>query len=250
MAIKTQSQRLLLLLFPGDTRETSFVSFASAQSLFPQLTPAGFRSLVSHLQAKGLLHHERVGTRSQLYLSELGKTTLFSLFPAIDPARLKWTGSWACLVFQVAPKSDKQFRYLRRALVEIRAVQLTRGVYLYPGKFPPSFIEQCHRLYTGSISIFTVGTLQFGSFRPIVIEKEEMKTLQELYSGISSELTSLLGHLSDTALLTDQQKERFDSLFDRLLSVLRTDDGLGSYFFPEETWGEQVLQKFRAIVLL
>jgi len=250
MAIKAKSQRLLLALLPDDTREQSFVSVEQIQMLFPNLSATGFRSLVSHLERKGLLHHERVGRRSQLYLSELGKMTLFDLFPGLDPRRKDWTGNWSCLVFQDAPASDKQFRYLRRSLVELRAIPLTRGVYLYPGQYPVTFIEQSRKLYAGAISIFSIGTIQFGSLRPIVIEKGELKTLQELYSGISNEAVQLLSQIDDTASLTDQQKDRFASLFDRYVSLLRGDIGLGSYYFPDETWGSIVLQELRAIVLL
>ncbi|KKU82766.1 MAG: hypothetical protein UY10_C0024G0002 [Microgenomates group bacterium GW2011_GWA2_47_8] len=250
MALKTHSQWLLLALLPDAARQTEFVSLSSVRLLFPHLTTAGFRSLVDHLQTKGMVHYERVGQHSQLYLSELGKMTVYALFPALDPERLRWAGNWSCLVFQEAPTNDTQFRYLRRVLVERRAIQLTRGVYLYPGAFPAMVVEQCHRLYTGAISIFSIASVQFGSLRPIVVEKGELKTLQELYSGISSECRQLLGMNDQTGLLTDQQKVRFVSLFDRLVSALRGDNGLGSYYFPDDTWGKEVLQYCRTIVLL
>ena len=250
MAIKTQSQLLLLALFPEESRLDSVISFERVSWLFPRLTAQGLRSLVQYLQSKGMLLYERVGQQAQLYLSEHGQISLHTLFPVLDPSRKNWAGNWSCIVFCDAPVGDKQFRYLRRVLVELKAVQLTRGVYLYPGKFPDSFAEQCRRLYLQSVVLFSVGSLELGSLRPIVLEKGDLKTLQQLYSGISSEAKQLLSQLSEAATLNNQHKVRFASLFDRYLAALKSDIGLGSYFFPDETWGAKVLQDLRAIILL
>ncbi len=250
MAIKLQSQKVLLTLFPGENQSNQVIQLEQARGFFPQLTANRFHSLITHLSTKGLIRHERVGKTSQLYLSETGKKTLHALFPALDPSRRNWNGNWSCLVFQEAPKGDRAFRYLRRKLVELGALQLTRGVYLYPNKFPEVFLEQCSKLYAGAVLIVSIGSVQFGELRPIVLEKGNLSTIIDLYSGISSEIDQLLAQIDDDSLLTDQQKELFTSLFDRYTAILREDIGLGTYFFPDETWGEETLQSLRSIVLL
>ncbi|MDA1079644.1 MAG: hypothetical protein O2840_03070 [bacterium] len=250
MAIKLQSQKFLLTLFPDDNQTTGIVAQEVVARFFPQLSSGRFRSLAVYLESKGLLRYERAGHITQLYLAETGKKELYALFPAIDPSRQNWAGNWSCLVFQESPSGDKAFRYLRRKLVELNAIQLTRGVYLYPDTFPALFIEQCSRLYRGAVLILAVASLQFGELRPIVLEKGNITAVLELYSGISKEIRQLLAQIENTSSLNDQQKALFVSLFDRFVAILKEDTGLGRYFFPEETWGREVLQLFRSIVLL
>ena len=89
-----------------------------------------------------------------------------------------------------------------------------------------------------------------GDLRPIVLEKGNLIALLDLYSGISNEIEQLLAQIGSDSLLNDQQKELFTSLFDRYVAILREDTGLGTYFFPEETWGDKVLHLIRSIAIL
>lgn len=239
--MKKNSQILLLSLFSEGGRQPLSLTVSQLRRLVPELSDSGFRSLLHVLEKKQMISSERDQGKRRFYLTNDGKNALVRLFPSLDPSWQSWNGSWVCLVFLQAPKSDLQFRYLRSLLVEHRAVALSRGVYLYPRQLPAIVLESLQRLYIGSVLCFSVAEWQFGTERPIVVEKYTLESLIDIYSGVSKEAKQLLGDENVSSRLTVQQKSRIASLFDRLLSALTSDLGFMNYYFPGSTRGSEVL---------
>jgi len=239
--MKKNSQILLLSLFTEGLKQPLSLSVAQLRKLVPDLSDSGFRSLLHVLEKKLLISSERAQGKKRYYLTNDGKNALVGLFPSLNPSWHDWDGSWVCLVFLQAPKSDLQFRYLRSLLLEHRAVALSRGVYLYPRQLPAVVLESLQRLYIGAVLCFGVAEWQFGTERPIVVEKYTLESLIDIYSGVSKEARQLLGDENGSSRLTVQQKSRIPSLFDRLLSALTIDVGFSSYYFPGSPRGSEVL---------
>ncbi|PIY80838.1 MAG: hypothetical protein COY80_00780 [Candidatus Pacebacteria bacterium CG_4_10_14_0_8_um_filter_42_14] len=239
--MKKNSQILLLSLFTQQSTQAYSLTVPQLRRLVPDLTDSGFRSLLHVLEKKLLISSERIQGRRRFYLTNDGKNALVGLFPSLDTSWQSWDGSWVCLVFLQAPKGDLQFRYLRSLLLEYRAVAISRGVYLYPRQLPAVVLEALQRLYIGSVLCFGVAEWQFGTERPIVVEKYTLESLLDIYSGVSKEARQLLSIENESLRLTVQQKSRIASLFDRLLSALTIDVGFMSYYFPGSPRGSEVL---------
>ena len=125
--MKKNSLTLALLLYPIGESQGRSLSLEQVHTLLPGLTSDGRRSLLYHLEKETILFSERVLGVLQYSLTEHGQRQLMELFPALDSKWDTFTGAWQCMVFQQAPKSDQQFRYLRAQLVREHAVQLSRG---------------------------------------------------------------------------------------------------------------------------
>src|SRR5690606_30807833 len=93
------------------------------------------------LDKKELLRIDKTSSEWRYGLSSHGVSYLKSLFPALSATYINQQPSWLLLVFLAAPKTDKNFRYLRTYLGQNQAIALTRAVYLLPrhlvGKVTP-----------------------------------------------------------------------------------------------------------------
>lgn len=201
--------------------------------LLPEITPGGRRSLVAHLQSEQYLVVENVMGESSVRLTDHGLRTLEAEIPALSASLQRWDGVWAMLIFLTTPKADPRFRNLRKLLVEQGAGQLSRGVYLYPGEFPPPIQTLCQQLYRGNVVISSVNGWQFGDERSLMNELFLLSDAAEIYSGISSQTKELLGSNFSHSQLNHSPKVQLFTVFDRLANQLNHDLGLVNYYFPQ-----------------
>lgn len=200
--------------------------------LVPSLTLSGRRSLLTQLKQKKYITIDSVDQTKELFLTTHGAAALTAHFPALSASLDNWQGEWAILVFQQSPKSDPQFRYLRQLLLEARAGQLSRGVYLYP-KALPDQIEHQLSFYIGSVVVLSVAGWQLGDERSVIVPLFQLSDVISGLSGISREVDSLLSSRIDKKRTIIQQREVFHAVYDRLLSVLQFDLGLHKRYFSQ-----------------
>lgn len=253
--MKENTQKLLMWLHqPHETQaqETSKNKQVSSQRtieydqlrlLLLDLTPGGRRSLIHHLSRKHLIRSERLPRatgrypHTQLSLTPHGATALATQFPVFATDRENWAGEWSALIFLQAPSSDPHFRYLRALLLDHRAFQLRRGVYLHPGQFPAKIIDTCRDLYVGQVVITELAEWLFGDERSTINDHFMLSDLMSIYSGISSEINQLLTDKNQQKGLTDKFQRRIFSVFDRLFTALSQDVGLLGHYYPSARLG-------------
>ncbi|MBD3250213.1 MAG: hypothetical protein GF381_01405 [Candidatus Pacebacteria bacterium] len=240
--MKLNTKKLLLWLYPVEQSSKRRVSFNQIEWLLWDLTPAGRDSLVRLLEEKQLIFTDELEGELKLSLSSHGQKQLAVQIPALTKHDGGWDGRWTMLVFLQSPASDPSFRYLRNYLVKNNWFSLKRGLYLYPGPLPPTVEELLAKSYIGHAAAISFDQWKFGDERAIIGRKTNVKDLIDLYSGISSEIDSLLSNFSKTKKFTDQQKQQFFSIFDRLAHSLLSDLGLVSYYFPAAKTGTDLLQ--------
>jgi len=212
------------------------------------LTEGGKRSLLHFLKQRGLINSERVLGTTSIGITPHGIKALEDQFPALSPKWDAWQGNWDCLVFVKAPKTDKQFRYLRGLLVAEGAVSISRGVYAAPFSFSEKVTQECEQLYQDSILLFSVGSWKIASLRSLIIEKYGLLDTVESYSGISNDISRLLTSLDTNKRLTDRHKTELNLVYDRLIDILTEDPGFCGYYFNEIPNVKEMLSKLNFII--
>lgn len=245
--MKKSSLKLMIALWPPAALQAQnqayLVPDKQLRQLVPQLTDSGFRSLLFHLAKQGVLFLEKAEAGNLVRLTYQGTELLKAKFPALQTESQATGQEWSVLVFTEAPKSDHQFRFLRQRLLGLHAVSLNRGVYLYPGKFPESFIQECHVSYAQSLLLFSTADWLFGDLRAVILQKFQLTDLVSIYSGVSSELSQLISSFSQSKKTNHQSKKALCLLFDRWWDGIQQDSGLLAAFYPGHepptTWLER-----------
>ncbi len=245
--MKKNSVTLALFLYPTKESQDRFLKQSSVYALVPSLTRGGKRSLLYHLEQEAVLFSERVSGDIQYSLTEKGQRQLIELFPALDSKWDTYAGTWQCIVFQQAPKSDPQFRYLRSQLVREHAIGLSRGVYCSPDSFSTNLIQMCQKLYQDCVSIFSVASWDFGFERSSITRNFSLADLATSYSSVSTEVESLLASVDQKRRPNDQEKKQFFSVYNRFRDILSEDVGITTYYYPQVPSGLQLLAQLQEL---
>lgn len=247
--MRSTSLQLLTALYPSQPDQSLsqplLVPASQVRPLFPKLSDSGFRSLLFHLGQKGYLMVERTSDTSLVRCTFQGIELVRSQIPVFQPHWRQWQGEWAVMVFLTAPDNDRQFRYLRQALLDYHAVPLTRGVYLYPSAFPSSVVELCSSSYPHSVAILKSQQWIFGDVRSVIMQKYRLADLAATYSGVSRELNQLIAKMKADNESKDQYKKQLSLLFYRWWDVVSEDVGLTTIYFPTNPQPLPLLQQWQ-----
>ena len=247
--MKKNSQKILLALYPTENVFPQ-LSLEKVKWLISDLTEDGQRSMIYMLEQKQLITSARLADETLLSITAHGKDTLEALFPALSTKTSEWNGKWLCIVFQTAPKTDPQFRYLRTFILSQKGIPFSRGMYLVPSVLSDSILKQCQDIYRDSVTVLSVDQWVLGSERPIVIEQYGLLDLLNAYSGISREINQLLGKFEHKKELTDWQKISLHNTYTRLIDTLAEDPGLVEFYFPGKEGGLGALIHFQQLLKL
>lgn len=242
--MKENSRKILLFLYPSENEPVWF-SFKELQSLVPNLSRAGLQSALFLLDKKELLRIDKTQVEPKYSLSSYGKSYLEDLFPALYESNEKWQGDWSLLIFLEAPRTDKNFRYLRSYLTQNKAIALARAVYLYPGLISERIKTDLVRSYKNSVLVLKVSEWIFGDDFKVIGQKAQLNDLFELYSSISKELDRLISIRSNEKSFSQQEKNSFFSALSRFLSILDIDPALLRLYFPQVESARQLLNKLQ-----
>ncbi len=244
--MKENSAKLLLLLHPGQAKPVS-LPYQAVPLLLPELTPGGRRSLIHHLEAKGLLLKEKVLGQTRLSLSSQGRRELSRSFPALSQKWDTWTGSFEILVFLKPPKGDPQFRYLRKLLVAEWAMPINRGVYAAAGTFSERVLNECESLYAKSVLIFSVKEWKLGAERELLLPEYGISDVVEGYSGISREINELLEICKSNVRPLHQQILSFTMVFDRFWEIIADDAGFARFYYPQSPSAQIIINELQQL---
>ncbi|MBD3279487.1 MAG: hypothetical protein GF390_02120 [Candidatus Pacebacteria bacterium] len=238
--MKITTQKLMLWLYPVAT-QNRWVEYADLKFLLPDLSKSGRRSLVAWLKKKGWLITSQSDQGLLLSLTKTGQHQLVQKWPVLQDHWQDWQGEWSILLCLTAPKNDPGFRYLRDQLIQLKAINLTRGVYLYPNNFPTSLLDLVAKLYAQQVVIMRVNQWQWGDEQVILQQRLSLNDLARAYSGISKELKQLLMVKNKQKDLTDQLKKRLFRVFNRLVAAMEDDLGIVNHYFPRVEAPQQLL---------
>lgn len=244
--MKENTKRLLIWLYPIGSR-TRWVEYSYLEWLLPALSPAGLRSLLFLLEKKELIISDRINGDEMISITSFGLKSLTDHFPVFLTERINWTGDWSLITFLAHPKTDRNFRYLRRLLLDKKSFNLSRGVFLYPGNLPGSISDLLYKMYRSSVVVIKFREWQFGDDRKVMGQKVGMRDSIDGYSSISSEISRLIEQKKENEVLNHQQKSDILSVFDRLYRQLNDDFGLIHYYFPQVVGGIKLLDELKTI---
>jgi len=230
--MKETTRKILLALYPiGE--DSPFLTRQQLERLLPQLSPAGFNSLLFLLEKKKYILKEKVDSELFYRLSSYGVSELETQIPALSTARREWHGQWSLIFFLKAPKGDQNFRYLRTFLLSHGCFSFKRGVFLYPGQPGELIMQELRSSYRQSVVVLSSQQWLFGDERMIIGQKIGLPDSLAVYSGISKELVGLIAIINSKKEFTEQSKSDFNSIFDRLVAVLSEDCGLINHYYPQ-----------------
>jgi DNA-binding transcriptional regulator PaaX len=246
--MKHTTKKVLLWLYQIDKEAHRVASVDDLRLLLPELKNSGFRSLLNLLKKQSLISREEKGKQTIYRLTSYGESLLEADFPLFSNLMSDWSGQWTMIVFRAAPKSDKQFRYLRKFLIDEHCGQLARGVYLYPGELPSSVSSLLLKLYVGAVLVTGISEWSFGDERSLVSNIFGLNDLKSGYSGISKEIYQLLKQKNKLKGLRGGDNSSVCLAFDRLLSLLSTDLGLLHHYHPESKSGGDLLLQLQELL--
>ena len=242
--MKDNSKKILLFLY-STTNEERWVSNSEIKKILTDLTEAGFKSLLFLLEKNQFIKVDKSTNEFHYSLSSYGKSFLEDKFPALLVKSNEEQGAWKIIIFLDSPKTDKNFRYLRSFLTKNKAVALTRGVFLYPGKLTESIKKELESSYRNAVVVMKLSQWLIGDEFTIMGQKAGLNDLFELYSGISKELESLIVILTEKNNASDQQKKQLFSVFNRFVDVVSVDSSLLNYYFPQVEGALELLHKLQ-----
>jgi DNA-binding transcriptional regulator PaaX len=245
--MKQTTKKILLWLHSAEESNERVASVEELRLLLPELKNSGFRSLLNLLKKQQLISQEDTTFKGGYRLTSYGKSSLEAEFPVFSNLMSQWSGGWTTIVFLNAPKSDKQFRYLRKFLINNHCGQLSRGVYLYPGQLATEIEKLLLRMYVGSVLVTGIGGWLFGDERSVVVETFNLSDIKNGYSGISKETYQLLKQKNKQKGSDGRDKQEIYLVFDRLVSLLSTDLGLFQHYFPDDKSGVQLLAELQSL---
>ncbi len=242
--MKENSKKILLFLYPSENQPI-WLSFTEIAQLVPSLSKNGLQSSLFLLDKKEFLRVDKTKKEWSYSLSSYGKSYLEDLFPALSSNHEKWRGNWSLIVFLEAPKTDKNFRYLRSYLTQNKAIGLTRAVYAFPGDLSQKVQVDLQNLYKNSILVLKISEWLFGDDFKIIGQKAQLSDRFELYSSIGKEVERLIRIKEDSKIFTQQDFSSFFSALDRFLGVLDGDEALLHFYFPQVVEAKKLLSAFQ-----
>lgn len=231
--MKKNTQKILLALYSEGGRRVNRVSLSILQGIVPDLTDGGYRSLLHVLKKQDLIQTQRVLGQTTVSITHHGTVAIEREFPALSQKWDEWDGGWDCLVFIEAPSFDKQFRFLRKLVLDEGAVSLSRGVYLSPGSFSDVVLKECNTSYHSNVIVFSVAEWKVATEFKLIVEKYGMLDLIESFSGISKDVDRLLKSHEDKKRLIDRYKNDICLVYDRACDILAEAPGFSTHYFTE-----------------
>ncbi len=248
--MKDNSKKLLLWTYPIEGEDKRKVPYSQLEWLLSDLTQSGRRSLVRLLEKKQLIFTDTITDQWRVSISTHGMNELEAQFPVLKRGDDDSVRLWTVVVFMDAPQQDPRFRYLRSQLVKHHLFSLKRGLYLYPGDLPRDVVSTLEEVYRSSVVVLKVDEWSFGDEQIVIGQKTELGDRLDVYSGISKEIERLLLKIDENKSLSNKQKERIASIFDRLYQSLGTDLGLTSRYYPQANSGMDLLNQLKSLVTL
>lgn len=244
--MKENNKKLLLALFPPQNQPL-WLTQAQLWRVCPQLSAAGLQSALFGLEKAAYLLSDKQGRPWRYSLSAHGQSFLKQQFPALSgpsepTAALEQA---ALIIFLSAPATDRNFRYLRHFLGKQQAVALTRAVFLCPHGLSELVRLELERSYREAVLVIAAREWLFGDQLQIIGRRAGLQDLASLYSSISSETERLLAfhELEKSPMLAP--KHNFNSVFDRFVSILATDQGIIQLYFPQVVGPKTILAQLQ-----
>lgn len=228
--VKPTTLRLLTVLFRQDTRLDSVrfeLPMAALPAIWPQMTAAGRRSQISFLVRRGWLTKKTLAGQNWLtgstYSDQLVRQSLAAFNGFTRPER------WLLVVCLRSPEFDPQFKRLGAFLLGLSGCRISRGIYLVPDWYKHQIQDRIGLKYRSSVVIFDSGEWLVGDQSQLLSQWYAVADRVSIYSGISSEISSLLDDSQVSMSWSDQQKSHFVSVFDRWWELVSREDGLGPH---------------------
>ena len=258
--MKHNTRKIGLALYPSGLFEStevvtspdSFPSLTREQLrvLVPELTEAGFNSLLFLLSKRQFLIRNKLNQHFVYSLSTTGIKQLESQFPALLVAKQVWQGQWQLIVFLQAPSHDQHFRYLRRFLLNNACISLQRAVFIYPGQLPDIVWTELKTSYQRAVLVLNSTQWLLGDPRIVIGQKINLQDDLTAYSGISKELQRLIDLSANKKAFSRQSKVSFSSIFDRFIIILEQSSGLIRHYYPQVAGPIELLKQLQKIAQL
>lgn len=243
--IKENTKKTLVWLYPT-AAEWRFVPKTRIGFVVPHLSPAGVRSLLYTLEKKQLILSQRINGELSYGLTTIGKATIETEIPILKGDQQANT-EWSLLVFQQAPASDRNFRYLRQLLLANHWIALSRGVFIVAGEPTLPLQQTIQKLYPQAVMIAGVNKWHWGDMRLVIGQSTAANQVSDIYSGISREIDRLIDQFLGEKNLDDQAKKEIVSTFDRLYTTLEQDFPLAAGDSRSLTIGKELLGRLQLL---
>jgi len=242
--MKDNSKKILLFLYSCEAEER-WLTADQLRTVLPDLTDAGFKSLLFLLEKKQLLKVNKLEDDFSYALSSYAESLLEEKFPALLSKNDASLDGWSVILFLESPKTDKNFRYLRNFLTKNKAIALTRGVFLYPGSLAVNIKKELENSYRNAVAVMSLDKWLIGDEYTIIGQRAGLEDLFNLYSGISNQLDSLIIILNEKKDAKNQPKETLNSVFERFLEAVSVDSSLLQRYFPQLESAKNILKKIQ-----
>jgi hypothetical protein len=241
--MKQSSKKILSSLWFSPQDSVVVFSTVALQQLVPELSQSGCRSLLTHLQTKGLIAAGRLGDTRGWYLLEAGRAALSEHFPLFKDL----PDIWWIVICRTPPEGDREFRFLRQQLLGHYALPLSRGVYALWGEIPPSITELLRSSYSRSVFVASLNDVSYGDFRFECEEYFHTSDVLRAYSSVSSQAARLISEISSKNRLTEGQKKEIVNIYWQWYSAVESDPGNSSRLFTQAVSGRVALGQWQQL---
>lgn len=250
--MKQNTLQILLWLYPVNfsndpLQAQRLVETQELKIVLPDINEASLRSLLFLLTKNGLVENLNIESKKYLHITKEGISQLEAQFPALKLAR-QTISHWTVLIFLEPPKTDPNFRYLRRFLLDKKLIQLTRGVYLSALSLDNQIMSLLEKLYKNNILVLETEKILLSDVSRVIGSKINLSDAIRVLSGISKEIDALTGFKSIQKGFSDKQKIQFASIFSRLSSAIEQGYCLEKYFFPQVSSTLELLGKLKKTI--
>lgn len=252
--MKINTKKILLWLYPIKTQSAEnqaarLMDVAELKIILPDIKKTSLRSLLNLLIRNNYVRMLNLPNQKQLTITDTGMKAIEAQISALKSFYSPIT-QWWVINFLKPPKTDQSFRYLRRFLLNKKAITLTRGVYLFAQELDSEVEYLLGNLYQGSVIVFKTDTFLYTDMLQLIGKKINLSDTLSLLSGISKEIDQLLVKIDKQKRLTSHQKKQINSLFCRLFELVESSFGLVSNFYPQAKDALDYLKKLQKIVIL
>jgi len=251
--MKENTRKILLFLYPTtDTDQNKpdeqiLLEISQLRFLLPDLSLAGFKSLLFYLEKNQYLLKHLINEDHYYSLTSYGREQLEQQFPALSIARRNWHGDWTMIVFLQAIRTDQNFRYLRQFLLKNGCFAINRGIFLYPGQLSDVVLAELNGRYRQGVMAYKLGDCIVGDEQIVIGQKIALSDALKVYSGISKELDELIDIIGSTKILRDRYKMDFYSIYNRFVAFLTEDSGLVHHYYPQVEGPLMLLSKIQKV---
>lgn len=208
--------------------------------LNPNLSAEGKRSLVVQALKMELIWQENRSEGQFLGITQKGRGTITGIFPALQLVKPL---NWSLLIFGKAKSSDPGFKSLSQLLRKEKWMAISRGVFLYPFSLTEQMNQVISSLYTSNVFVINNPQWSYGLDRSKIVQYYQLEQINNIYSGISKEIDSLLTKIEERKALSQRDIFSISNCIERCESVLHDDSGLLSAYFQRSINSQDCLKK-------